>query len=716
MVETQQSLMQAGISMFLSFGAKSVKPEILEKLLVGRQKTVDMLTQQATDIAESGANAQLMLIGNRGMGKTHVLRVLYHRIQPLIQDRKIVVAYFVEEAYDVASYLDFLVRIIKDFVRWYETDAELLQQKLSILRETPSYRQEELAEQIVANYVADKPLLILTENFDTILEALGKSGQAKLRSWLYRHNRISIMATAQALSPDLGREDRPFYQFFTAIYLKRLSYEDSLELLRSLAQTDQNQATIDHLQGKGIGQVRAIHDLVKGNHRLLVTFYEFLKADTLAKLSDIFMKTLNDLKPYYETYIRYLPPQQQKIVHYLALAVTPRNGTDIAKDCFIDSKSLSKQLSDLQRSHLLDAYTDPADGRNKLYDLSEPLLRISLAIGEHTQGITPLFIDFLANWHNINDLENQKDRFWQLHLNETNDKLKQDYLFDYEARVKAIDLKVKIGNESMIKMRENLIAGNWQTTIDLSENVDLKNRNEDYYNFLGIAFNSLKSYDKAIECYQKAIDVNPNKQVLFNNIGNTYNHLKEFDKALTAYKKFLEIEPNRYEVINNIGDLYYNKREYHTAILYYQKSVEINPTFCVAFYNLGKAHQSEGSYEEAIAAYQKTIETGASYIKNNIDQTEIEILKEISDIIIFILKYYYKKSHSDTIAPSDGVAKIQHLEKLIEDDYGLPDELKIAYLMLQTYRRYVLEKDKRAIYDLPKEQRAFFLREIVGEK
>jgi chromosomal replication initiation ATPase DnaA len=142
MVETQQSLTQAGISMFLSFGAKSVKPEILEKLLVGRQKTVDMLTQQATDIAENGLNAQLMLIGNRGMGKTHVLRVLYHRIQPLIQDRKIVVAYFVEEAYDVASYLDFLVRVIKDFIRWYAADAEALQQKLSILRETPSYRQE----------------------------------------------------------------------------------------------------------------------------------------------------------------------------------------------------------------------------------------------------------------------------------------------------------------------------------------------------------------------------------------------------------------------------------------------------------------------------------------------------------------------------------------------------------------------------------------------
>ena len=35
--------------------------------------------------------------------------------------------------------------------------------------------------------------------------------------------------------------------------------------------------------------------------------------------------------------------------------------------------------------------------------------------------------------------------------------------------------------------------------------------------------------------------------------------------------------------------------------------------------------------------------------------------------------------------------------------------------MLQTYRRYVLEKDKRDIYELTNEQREFFLREIVKE-
>jgi hypothetical protein len=143
---------------------------------------------------------------------------------------------------------------------------------------------------------------------------------------------------------------------------------------------------------------------VKGNHRLLVTFYEFLKSDTLAKLSSHFIKTINDLKPYYETFIRYLPPQQQKILRYIALSRRPQFGAVIAKNCFIDPKSLSKQLSELTRKGLVETIPDRADRRNKLYDIKEPLLRISIEVGEQKEGITALFVDFLAIFYDEQEL------------------------------------------------------------------------------------------------------------------------------------------------------------------------------------------------------------------------------------------------------------------------------------------------------------------------
>jgi len=84
---------QHGVSSFLSFGAKSVQPEILEKLLIGREKVAKTLEKKVKNIAKDGLNHHAIVVGARGTGKTHLLRILYHRAQPYIKNKKIVTYY-----------------------------------------------------------------------------------------------------------------------------------------------------------------------------------------------------------------------------------------------------------------------------------------------------------------------------------------------------------------------------------------------------------------------------------------------------------------------------------------------------------------------------------------------------------------------------------------------------------------------------------------------
>lgn len=637
MVETQQ-----GISTFLSFGAKSVKPEILEELLIGRQDDINYLTKCVGEIAEDGINHQIIVVGQRGMGKTHLLRVLYQRSQAFLKNEKLKIAYFSEEEYGISGYLDFLIRVLNAFIRWNDDDREELNKQMDILRETHPNRQIDTAENIITSYIEDKPLLILAENFDDIMQALGKDGQGKLRSFLYRHNRTSIIATSQALSPDLGKEDRPFYNFFTTIYLKKLSYEDSLALLRRLAEMEKQENVIEHLKGKGIAQVRAVHELVKGNHRLLVTFYEFLKADTLATLSKIFIKTLNDLKPYYETFIRYLPPQQQKILHYIALAKMPQNGTEIGKNCFIEQKTLSKQLSELSRRNLIDAITDPDDKRNKLYDIAEPLLRISIEIGEHREGISALFIDFLALYYSFDELATQKNRFENLWEYETDPQLKEDLWHDIKAREKAIDLKKQLEanrkwSKAYTTMMNKYKQKDYKAIIELENKVVENEKDESYYFYLGYA----------------------------------YFELSDFSKSIFYYQKFIEVQPKIYE----------------------------------GFYNLSLAFRFSPNAEYGVQIYKNTIEIGAKFIKTQKHDKNM-ILDSISKNIILVLQ------HDQNLT----IEEVKHLENIIEKEYEMPKELEIPYLYLKTFRRYVLEKEEKALLELPKEQRAFFVREILEKR
>lgn len=403
---------QSGINTLLSFGVKSVNPEILEKLLIGRQKAADYLYDAAKSISEDGINQHILVIGQRGMGKTHLLRVLFHRIQPFIKEKKVIVAYFSEEEYGIANYFDFLVRILNSFLKWYGEEQDNIKNKIAELQNTPFSSQISKAEEIIEEFCSGKPLLILAENFSDILAALSPGNeQGQLRSWLYTSDRISIIATSQALSNDFDKENRPFFGFFTNYYLKNLTFPESLEFLIGISILDNRADVTDFLKHKGRPQIKALYELVKGNHRLLVTFYEFLKTDTLARLSTHFIKTINDLKPYYESFIRYLPPQQQKILRYIALSRKPQNGVDICKNCFIEQRTFSKQISELTRKGLIEAITDPTDKRNKLYDINEPLLRISIEVGEHREGITALFVDFLANFYSREELLERKSKF-----------------------------------------------------------------------------------------------------------------------------------------------------------------------------------------------------------------------------------------------------------------------------------------------------------------
>lgn len=77
-----------------------------------------------------------------------------------------------------------------------------------------------------------------------------------------------------------------------------------------------------------------------------------------------------------------------------------------------------------------------------------------------------------------------------------------------------------------------------------------------------------------------------------------------------------------------------------------------------------------------------------------------------SDRIIYILQ------HDQNLS----IEEVKHLENIIEKEYEMPKELEIPYLYLKTFRRFVLEKEEKALLELPKEQRAFFVREILEKR
>ena len=87
-----------------------------------------------------------------------------------------------------------------------------------------------------------------------------------------------------------------------------------------------------------------------------------------------------------------------------------------------------------------------------------------------------------------------------------------------------------------------------------------------WYN-MGIAHKALKKYEKAIECYEKVVEIDPKYAKAWSNMGNTYDDLKKFEKAIECYEKAVKIDPNYIRAQNNLKNLnsklkYKNNRKY----------------------------------------------------------------------------------------------------------------------------------------------------------
>jgi tetratricopeptide (TPR) repeat protein len=128
----------------------------------------------------------------------------------------------------------------------------------------------------------------------------------------------------------------------------------------------------------------------------------------------------------------------------------------------------------------------------------------------------------------------------------------------------------------------------------------LNNRGNAYY-YKG-------QYDRAIEDYNNAIELNPNYTHAYYNRGLAYYQKVQYDRAIEDYNNAIELNPNYTHAYNNRGNAYYQKVQYDRAIEDYDKAIELNPNYTYAYNNRGNAYYGKGQYDRAIEDCNKVIQ------------------------------------------------------------------------------------------------------------
>src|SRR6478609_9243427 len=117
-------------------------------------------------------------------------------------------------------------------------------------------------------------------------------------------------------------------------------------------------------------------------------------------------------------------------------------------------------------------------------------------------------------------------------------------------------------------------------------------------------------FDKALELYQQAIELEPNNPDALVDLGNTYNALGKFDKAENCYIETLKLDPDNWRALHNLGNLYKNiKKEYGKAIQYYEKSLKTSIKPYMPLNGIGLTYSILDNIEKAELYLQKAIDS-----------------------------------------------------------------------------------------------------------
>jgi len=172
------------------------------------------------------------------------------------------------------------------------------------------------------------------------------------------------------------------------------------------------------------------------------------------------------------------------------------------------------------------------------------------------------------------------------------------------------DFHVYIGIGGVFKEMKNYEEAYryYEKALDINPNLSLPWLN------VGVIFSKLSKHEEAIALYQEALfKKNPEKVKIFTNMGTSFGMLKRDGEALECFNKALAIDPNYHTALQNIGTAYIKLNRDSEALSYLKKALKINEDDKITIFNIGECYLGLQKYNDAISWYKKTLEKDPNF-------------------------------------------------------------------------------------------------------
>jgi len=379
-MDTPISLSQIGL-----YNPQRQSDEVTEKLFVARQQQFELLLNAILQEKENSIPQHYLIIGQRGMGKTTLLKRMEVELHKPKHCQRFITLLFPEEQYNVKDLTEFWFNCLDALADSLEREdkeksRDLISDIENTIRELSKRTTENVSEeayQYLMRICGDKrrrPVLFI-DNIGLVFSRLGYNKKDKQEQWALRkllsENGAPIIVSAgPTVTDDVAHYYMPFYDFFQIQYLKKLRFEEFMELLENLADRTQIDTNIMPLMRQEQPRLQALYQFTGGNPRTAVMLFKLLVKGFSADITDDLDALVDEVTPLYKAKFEELPPQQQIIVDAIALNWHPIPLKELSTATQFENNQLSPQLKRLIDEGWIE--TTPArKAKGNAYSISE---------------------------------------------------------------------------------------------------------------------------------------------------------------------------------------------------------------------------------------------------------------------------------------------------------------------------------------------------------
>jgi arylsulfatase A-like enzyme/Flp pilus assembly protein TadD len=132
------------------------------------------------------------------------------------------------------------------------------------------------------------------------------------------------------------------------------------------------------------------------------------------------------------------------------------------------------------------------------------------------------------------------------------------------------------------------------------------------WNYIGLAYLKKGNLEKARRHFSKSISVDRKFPIPYNNLAAVHFSLfkrtkdtTQYQKALENFKKAIELDPYYSTAHNGLGIAYMQAENYEEAIIHMEKALELQPDLYETLYYLGVAYMNNGDKLTAYAYFNR---------------------------------------------------------------------------------------------------------------